>query len=60
DPDPDLRILRFYVTAKQKRSGSSVGSLQAKGISLFFANSAPMGNGDDVFLGDAPIIVLRE
>ncbi|GKB80222.1 hypothetical protein Tco_0947117 [Tanacetum coccineum] len=21
---------------------------------------APMGNGDDVFLGDAPIIVLRD
>ncbi|GKB63544.1 hypothetical protein Tco_0919730, partial [Tanacetum coccineum] len=23
-------------------------------------NSAPMGNGEDVFLGDAPIIVLHE
>ncbi|GJY42247.1 replication protein A 70 kDa DNA-binding subunit B, partial [Tanacetum coccineum] len=29
NPDPDLRILRFYDTAKQKRSRSYVGSLHA-------------------------------
>ncbi|GJT38987.1 pathogenesis-related leaf protein 4-like protein [Tanacetum coccineum] len=27
--DPDLMILRFYDTAKQKRSGSYIGSLYA-------------------------------
>jgi hypothetical protein len=29
DPDPDLRILRFYDTANKKRSGSYIGSLKA-------------------------------
>ncbi|GJV21207.1 hypothetical protein Tco_1370227 [Tanacetum coccineum] len=35
-------------------------SLPLRGISLFFANSALMGNGDDVFLGDAHIIVALD